>query len=942
MSTNEPAGRQHADNLEQSLRAQQRESAVLRAELDEARAVLDAIRHGEVDALLVAGPDGAQVFTLEGAEQPYRIMVESMSDGAATLAADGTLAYANVRLATLLGIPFERLLGQRFADFITADERERFEAVCIAARGEQCIGEFVIEVAGGGQMPARLALSPLRGPTQLPNPASRLCLVVTDLTESQRNSQLVLAITERKRVEDALRRGEACLSGQKEAFQMAMDGQPLSNSLAPLVRTALEQTQGIFRAAFYTLTPDGTGLRHVIGMTETYARDIDGFAIGPESLACGLALHFGEPVITRDVEEDPRWDSWRWLARQHGYRGCWSFPVRTSGGPIVGSFAMYFAEPRCPTDMDIDLAGVIAHAAAVIISRQVEVAQREKAERALRSELRASSVLHEVSTELIGEGSEQELYARTLNAAATIMGADFASLQMLRGEGGPNPELELLGFRGLERNEVKCWERVGADFATSCGRALRTRSRCIIPDVNASTFLAGSRDLAMFQEAGIHAMQSTPLISRSGTMLGMISTHWKARHAPSERDLRLFDILARQAADLLERSQAAHALHEADRRKDEFLATLAHELRNPLAPIRYGARVARSEECGTQGRDEAIDVIERQTAHMARLLDDLLDISRITRGSLELRKARIELAPAIAAAIESARPLLEVKRHTLTVELDTQPVHLYADGVRITQIFSNLLANAVKYTDPGGQIRLTVRPADTEAVITVRDNGIGISPEVMPTLFSIFSQAKPALERADGGLGIGLALVRGLVQLHGGTITVRSDGPNRGSEFEVRLPRGTNVGSETAAEPLPNSGVGESKLKLLVADDNRDSAELCATLLRLNGHEVEVANTGRRALELAESVRPQVLLLDIGMPELNGYQLAEQIRSASWGKDMILIAITGWGQESDRNRAFTAGFDQHITKPVDPEHLEAILDELARAQRVGRASALPV
>ncbi len=384
-----------------------------------------------------------------------------------------------------------------------------------------------------------------------------------------------------------------------------------------------------------------------------------------------------------------------------------------------------------------------------------------------------------------------------------------------------------------------------------------------------------------------------------------------------------------QLASIGELRRVEEALREADRRKDEFLAVLAHELRNPLAPIRYAVAMGRRPSGVTaEQRAQAQSIIERQVEHMGRLLDDLLDVSRITRGTLTLRTSAVELAAVVSAAQEAARPLIESRRHTLTVRLPAQPLRLRGDAVRLAQVLANLLINAAKYTDAGGRIEL-VAARDGEALtVVVRDNGTGISREMMPRLFTLFAQAHPALEGCDGGLGIGLALVRGLVELHGGTVGVRSDGPGKGSEFTVRLPLGAVSAEPEAASP-PRERRASARLRVLVADDNRDSAESCAALLELNGHAVSTAHTGREALELARRLEPDVLLLDIGMPELNGYEVAQRIRRTAFGARAKLIAITGWGQKEDKRRALAAGFDHHLTKPIDPSALEALLQGAA-------------
>ncbi len=393
------------------------------------------------------------------------------------------------------------------------------------------------------------------------------------------------------------------------------------------------------------------------------------------------------------------------------------------------------------------------------------------------------------------------------------------------------------------------------------------------------------------------------------------------------------DISERKASDQAQQRtigdlrRAEEALREADRRKDEFLAVLAHELRNPLAPIRYAVAMARREGRSDTERRQAQAIIERQVAHMGRLLDDLLDVSRITRGTLILRPSSVDLGSVVAAAQESVRPLIEDRGHTLVVRLPEERIRLVVDPMRLSQVLANLLINAAKYTDNGGRIELDARQRRGELALCVRDNGIGISAEMMPRVFTLFAQESPAIERSEGGLGIGLALVRGLVELHGGTVHAYSRGVGRGSQFVVRLPIGNAVEDDRADadETAAPAGAEAKALRLLVADDNRDSAATCAALLEASGHQVSVAHTGREAFDLACRLEPEALLLDIGMPELNGYQLAQRIRRTGWGRQAMLIAITGWGQEEDRRRAMAAGFDWHLTKPIDPNRLEALL-----------------
>ena len=379
--------------------------------------------------------------------------------------------------------------------------------------------------------------------------------------------------------------------------------------------------------------------------------------------------------------------------------------------------------------------------------------------------------------------------------------------------------------------------------------------------------------------------------------------------------------------DITELIEASDALREADRRKDEFLATLAHELRNPLAPIRQAARLSRSPQATDAQRRWSQEVIERQVQHMALLLDDLLDVSRITRGRLELRRERVALASVVDTALETARPLLDEHRQTLTLNMPANAVWLDADPLRLAQVVANLLTNAAKYSEPGGHVTLTAGRQDGALAISVRDTGIGIESGLLPRVFEMFSQVKNSLDRAQAGLGIGLALVKGLVELHEGTVEATSEGLGKGAEFIVRLPLPADAAAADLRIRAMPRHESPRQARILVADDNRDAAASLATLLQIDGHDITVANDGKAALAAAEAFRPHFALLDIGMPKLNGYQVAQHIRAAPWGKAMVLVAVTGWGQAEDKRRAHEAGFDHHFTKPLDLDVLGAFLGE---------------
>jgi signal transduction histidine kinase len=398
-------------------------------------------------------------------------------------------------------------------------------------------------------------------------------------------------------------------------------------------------------------------------------------------------------------------------------------------------------------------------------------------------------------------------------------------------------------------------------------------------------------------------------------------------------------------SEIAERVRIAQALKEADRHKDEFLAMLAHELRNPLAPIHNAIELMRMKPLDDPQLNWARDVIARQLTSLTRLVDDLLDVSRITRGKINLTRQAVELEGLISRAVETVHPLFDERGHQLTLELPEAGITVFGDPTRLTQAIANVLGNAAKYTDKGGQISLSAQVSADDVKIHVRDNGIGIRPDLLPNVFELFTQLDRDEGRTQGGLGIGLALVQRLVQMHGGEVSAASDGPGKGSEFVIRLPRLQAIeepateapdvpsevvsGSEVASVVAPLVTVSTAGMvrRILIADDNNDALESLATLLQLSGHEVFTATNGGTALQSAERHLPEVALLDIGMPLLDGYEVAKRIRAQPWGQRITLVALTGWGQDSDRRRSREAGFDSHLVKPLD---LETLTDLLAR------------
>ncbi len=435
------------------------------------------------------------------------------------------------------------------------------------------------------------------------------------------------------------------------------------------------------------------------------------------------------------------------------------------------------------------------------------------------------------------------------------------------------------------------------------------------------------------QEKGYVRYEDLPLESRSGHKIEVefvSNVYAENHHQVVQCNIR--DITERSRLQRKVQEQAA-VLADLDRRKDEFLATLAHELRNPLAPIRNSLQIMKMPRVDAATVERSREVMERQVQQLVRLVDDLMDVSRFVQGKIELRKERVELATVVARAVETARPVIDAQGHDLTISLPHKSLLLEADPVRLSQVVGNLLANAAKYTEPGGRIWLTAQREGNEAVLRVKDTGIGIAPEILPTVFDLFVQVAPTATRSQGGLGIGLMLVKNLVGMHQGTVEAHSDGLGTGSEFVVRLPL---VGQESAEPEAQDKGEQQHqqtpRRRVLVVDDNVDAANSLAMLLHLGGHEVQVAHGGPAALEMVKVYRPEIAFLDIGMPGMDGYEVARRLREQPSLEGAVLVALTGWGQDEDKRHSFEAGFNQHLVKPVDPATLVKLLAEVGRSQ----------
>ncbi|HEX6998626.1 MAG TPA: ATP-binding protein [Gammaproteobacteria bacterium] len=479
--------------------------------------------------------------------------------------------------------------------------------------------------------------------------------------------------------------------------------------------------------------------------------------------------------------------------------------------------------------------------------------------------------------------------------------------------------LQLAASGGLSAAQREAMARLTFGQAP-CGEVARSRLPLVLVDAPNVT----APGVEVIRGLGLSSYVCHPLVAR-GDLFGTLAFGSLTRKEITGESVALLRAVSDLVALGIARHRAERALRDADQRKDEFLATLAHELRNPLAPIRSAVdlmRAARGDEATTAA---ALGIMERQVRQLTRLVDDLLEVSRITRGRLELRKSRTELAAILDSALDQTAELIEEAGHELTVVLPPEPLVLDCDAIRLAQVLANLLSNAAKYTPPGGHIRLEVSAAANAITITVRDDGIGIPPDKLVHIFEMFEQVDRSLERGYKGLGLGLTLVKSLVEMHGGTVAARSAGPGAGSEFIVSLPVGAPGAGAPASAPGEACAPGEHGLRVLIVDDNQDAATLLAQLLELQGHQTLSAFDGPQALAAGAAFQPQVILLDIGLPQMNGYEVAQRVRKMPWGENVVLVAITGWGQEQDKRRAMAAGFAHHLVKPVSCAALEELL-----------------
>jgi len=687
----------------------------------------------------------------------------------------------------------------------------------------------------------------------------------------------------RERIERGLRRDEAELAATKDQLASQVVSLTMLHGLAVKLGTMTDMASAM-QAILETAVDAQDGQSGIIWLQDPETGDLvaeasRGFEgenllrfqrvpAGPEGGSAGNAFHRRQRWVVYDTESDEPFAPYRAAARAVGFRAVHSTPIVTRSGALLGVLSVHFAQCRTPSQRDQQVADVCArHAAEAIEALRSQEALRES-ERLYRA---------------IGESIDYGVWVCDAHGRNTYASDSFLKLV------------------GMTQEQCSGFGWAAVMHPDDLQRTLSAWKKCVA-------------------EGGLWDMEQR---------VKGVDGRWHsvlARGVPVKNARGAIVAWAGINLDIARLKQVEDELRELDQRKNEFLATLAHELRNPLAPLRNGLEVMRLASNSPQTVEKARGMMQRQLTQMVRLVDDLLDVSRVSRGKIELRRERVELASVLRNALETSEPIMAERRHAFEVDIPARRILVDADVTRLSQVFWNLLNNAAKYTETGGRVRLSVQPLDGEVEVSVRDNGIGIPPDMQARVFDIFTQVDRTLEKAQGGLGIGLSIAKRLVEMHGGTITVKSEGHGTGCQFVVRLPatverEASRIGSETGQ----HAALGGPRHRVLVVDDNPDSATTLSLMLEVIGNDVRVAHDGEEAIEMAARFRPDAILLDIGMPKMNGFDACRRIRETEAGRQAFIVALTGWSQEQDRKRSAAAGFDRHLVKPVEPATLEKLI-----------------
>jgi PAS domain S-box-containing protein len=977
----------HSDLQAQNERLRKElEESRLRAE--EAEQALETIHTGQVESLVVEGPNGTSIFTLANADRSYRVLVEAMNEGAATLSADGTILYCNSRFAEMLDAPLERVMGSTIHRALPERSRLVFDALAREADSGESRGEVELIRWSGERLPAYLSASAIHD-----DGGRRLCLVATDLRVQKRNEQIVAAERLTRLVieqseeaiivcdEDArvIRASAAAerLCGTNlllrrfdEVFTIEITEQAVqSTDLRKFQETNIAEAAlrgAVARVAPATLSrPDGTHADLLVSanalkgegdrvhgcvinlvdiselgraqralqqstererfLAEVLENATTAFGVGAPD---GSLIFFNQffAKLTGYTREELEQRRITWVTDLTPLE--WRKPEAEilSNACRSGLTARYEKEyvrkdgSRVPIELTVqpvlDSRGGVIHYRSFIS----DITERKRLERLYEVRTKVSEVV-------VRTRDEQTLLREVCRIVAER--ALFPVVWVGLVNGRAVAPVAVSGARSAYVHEIKV-ELEGTLGQGPTGTCIRENRPIINDDFDSNPRTAAWRQTALCH--GIRASAAFPL--RNGDRaIGAFTLYAERPGAFDADQVRLLEAISEDISYALvaleherKRAETEAALRDADRRKNDFLASLSHELRNPLAPIKNSLYVLERAQPGSSKAMRSLAVINRQSALLTRLVDDLLDVTRITRNKIQLRPSRVDLNELVRAVVEDLRSIFANAEVQLEPSLATDTVYVNVDSNRLTQVVGNLLQNAAKFTDRGGTtwVRVTADSAQHQAVIEVEDNGIGIAPGVLERLFQPFVQADQTLDRSLGGLGLGLALVKGLVELHGGTVAARSAGLGEGSAFEVRLPL---VHAEIAVT-LPAAKERTRRRRVLVIEDNVDAADSLHMALEFCGHQVTVAYSGHEGLASARELRPQVVLCDIGLPGMDGYEVARTLRADDTLRGLYLVALSGYALPEDLKRAEDAGFDQHLAKPPSLEKIEELLNNL--------------
>lgn len=869
-----------------------------------------------------------------------RITLASIGDAVITTDADGRVTYMNRVAEALTGWPQSEAIARPLCEiFHIVNERTRAIVEDPALRALQ-LGDFVslakhtvLIARDGSERPIDDSAAPIR-----------------DDFGNARGAVLVFRdITERKRAEAALARLASIVESSEDAIvTKTLAGVVLSwnagaerifgytaaeavgksiNLIVPPERRDEERmilerlARGERIEHFETLRSTKDGRRRAISVSISPIRDPEGQVVGASKVARDISGRSQAEEQLRQSEERLR------LAMDAGNSGVWDYDFASKKLTWSERIAEFFGVTLEEFDGTLEYFARMVHPQDKVRIREAGRVSVETGE-PYQIEYRIVRTTGEIrwifqSTTVFLDEFRRPI--RMIGAVSDVTGLRKAEAHLRESE-MQFQRLATAGIIGVIRWDLDRSLIVDAndEFLRMTGydRADLAAGRLNFRNMTPPEWTARNEiGIEGLRTSGVGGAYEKEYYRKDGSRVAVIIVGVRFEDSPCEGMSFVLDIT--------ERKRAEDALRDADRKKDEFIALLAHELRNPLAPLRNGLQIMRLANSDLNAISQARAMMERQLSHMVRLVDDLLDISRISQNKMELRRDRVLLADIVHSAVETSRPAIEAAGHTLAIELPAEPIPIDADLTRLAQVFSNLMTNSAKYTERGGRIWIAADRMGPEVMVSVRDNGIGIPEESLPTIFDMFSQVDRSIERSTGGLGIGLALVKALVEMHGGSVAVASKGQGMGSTFTVKLPTLTSS-AEPSFDVSPEREItaGGPRRRILVVDDNRDSANSMAMMLKLIGNEVRIAHDGVEGIEAAEEFRPQIILMDVGMPRLTGYEATRRIREQPWGRSIFIIALTGWGQDGDKLRSQEAGCNGHLVKPVSLSDLENLLADL--------------